>query len=220
MHFFCCGYRLGRLGLQVSARWKWNREIFPIMFEKVTFTGTSWGLWENGKAVSRSFGVRRCSIHSATATAISVLRNWEGIGNTSINTYLARFPIQIPHMRITQSGVTEYHNHGNVPPRWTLLQESEGFWILRTTTPITLSKDVVSVHYSGGWSELRMKLIGSGWECKGICLTSHPMMEHGTTFIEYITQEAFVKTENEFNWVHHPVIFNMFEIIRNKFNDP
>ena len=82
----------------------------------------------------------------------------------------------------------------------TLLLESEGIWIFRTITPITLRKEVVSVHSSGGWSELRTKLIGCGWECKGRCLTSHPIMEHGTTtFREYITQEAFVKTENEFN---------------------
>ena len=114
---FCCGYRFGRLGLQASSRWKWNIETFPILFEKVTFNGTSWGVWEIGKAFGRSFGARRCSIHSPNATTISFLRDLEGMGNTSINTYLVRFSIQILHRRITLSGVTEYRYHSNASPR-------------------------------------------------------------------------------------------------------
>ena len=58
---------------------KWNREIFPNVFEKVTFNGISWGVWEIGKAFDQSFGVRRYSIHSPTATTISFLRDLEGI---------------------------------------------------------------------------------------------------------------------------------------------
>ena len=43
MHLSCCGYRLGCFGLQASSKRKWNREIFPILFEKVTFNGSSGG---------------------------------------------------------------------------------------------------------------------------------------------------------------------------------
>ena len=77
------------------------------------FVRKSHFLWDlvrcmgNGQRFGRSFGVRRCSIHSPTATTISFLRDLEEIGHTSIKTYLARFPMQIRHRRITLSGVTE-----------------------------------------------------------------------------------------------------------------
>ena len=55
------------------------------------------------------------------------------------------------------------------------------------------SNNTSSVQYlNSGWEELRTRLSTNGWECIGRCITSHPIVEHGTTtYIEYITQEAF-----------------------------